>query len=362
MKTKSKTKNAKDQQGGAVWEKVPATSSLYRYIPNGKFYMVARIKGRLVRECLETTDLTLAKRKLLDAKDRRKTQVGEITLLQLAEEFKASRNGKNQKHIDWMTNKLKSGCPFSSSIVRKINPIEISKFVSSLKLNPRSNNLFFETLKGVFELGVIGGYLQSNPMEKLKKALRKKVTRTLPHIPTFEQFQEIVKTIRNQKFSDSAKDSADIVQFLGLAGLGLAEASNLSFSDLDFETGKMRIQRQKTKVYAMVPMFPSLKPFLLALWENAGKPKAGKVFKVQNPKKAIDHACKVCNYRKFTARNFRQMAIVGWLRKGIDVKNVAKWQLHQDGGVLIMKIYSEVISETASDYEADQLKKLEPTE
>jgi len=147
MKTISKAKSAKENQGGEVWEKVPATSSLYRYIPKGTFYMVARIKGKLVRECLETTDLALAKRKLPDAKDRRKTQVGEITLLQLAEEFKASRNGKNQKHIDWMIKKVKDSCPFKDSIVRKINPIEISKFITGLKLNPRTNNLFFETLK-----------------------------------------------------------------------------------------------------------------------------------------------------------------------------------------------------------------------
>ena len=142
--------------------------------------MVARINGKLVRENLQTTDVALAKRKVLDTKQHRKRQTGEITLGQLAEDFKASRNGKNQHHIEWMIKKLKNNCPFVDRSARKINPIEISKYVSGLNLQPRSNNLFFETLKGVFELGVIGGYLQFNPMEKMKKALRKKVVRKIP--------------------------------------------------------------------------------------------------------------------------------------------------------------------------------------
>lgn len=359
MNAVSKAKVAKNQQGAGVWEKVPATSSLYRYTPNGNFYMFARINGRLVRESLQTTDLALAKRKVLDAKDRRKTQTGEITLLQLAQEFKASRNGKNQKHIDWMIKKLESGCPFSDSLVRKINPIEISRYVSSLKLNPRSNNLLFETLKGVFELGVIGGYLQHNPMEKLKKTLRKKVTRKIPSIPSPEQFGNIVKAIRNQKFSDTANESADLVEFLGLAALGEAEAANLEWKDIDFQAGKMNIQRQKTKVYFQVPIYPALKPFLLGLHEKAKSPKTGRIFKVMNPKKAITSACKALGYPAFTARNFRQMGIVNLLRSKIDFKLVSKWQGHQDGGVLIMNTYSQVVSDSDTDYEKDQLKRLE---
>jgi len=359
MNEVSKNSSPKKNQGRIIWEKIPATSSLYRYAPNGNFYMIARINGKLVKESLETTDLALAKRKVLDAKDRRKQQTGEITLSQLADEFKESRNGKNQHHIQWMLNKLNQNCPFGQSNVRKISPIEISKYVSSLKLNPRTNNLFFETLKGVFELGVIGGYLQTNPMEKLKKNLRKKVTRKIPTVPSLEQFESIVKAIRNQKFSDTAEDSANLVEFLGLAALGEAEAANLDWKDINFETNKIIIQRQKTKFYFEIPIFPFLKPLLLKLHEKAETPKTGKVFKVANPKKAIATACKSLGYPAFTARNFRQMGIVELLRAGIDVKKVSRWQGHRDGGVLIMNTYSEVISESDSDHDKEQLKLLE---
>jgi integrase len=122
----------------------------------------------------------------------------------------------------------------------------------------------------------------------------------------------------------------------------------------------MNIQRQKTKVYFQIPIYPALKPLLVELHNTSGTPKTGKVFKVTNPKKAIATACRVLGYPHFTARNFRQMGIVELLRSGIDVKLVSRWQGHQDGGVLIMNTYSQVISETDSDYELDQLKRLEP--
>jgi len=45
---------------------------------------------------------------------------------------------------------------------------------------------------------------------------------------------------------------------------------------------------------------------------------------------------------------------------GVDTKTIAKWQGHQDGGKLIMEIYTEVFSSKDDAYEAQQLAKLGP--
>lgn len=351
------------------FKKVAGTSSLYRYVgadgsvKDGSYYMIAKFNGSRspVKECLNTTDLALAKRKVLSAKQRRKTGAGDITLKALAEHYKVARNGKNQKTIQWVINKLEDKCPFYGTIVRKILPGDISKFVSGLHLNPRSNNLFFQTLKGVFEEGVINAYLERNPMDALKKALRKKAPRKLPHIPTSEEFQAVLKAIREQKFSDTAKASGDLVKFLGTAALGVAEANHLDWRHIDFTAGRMRIVRKKTQVHFDVPLYPDLKRLLLRLHEEAGKPKTGKVFKVSNPKIAIATACKNLKLHNYTARNFRQMGIVNLLRARVDYKLVSKWQGHRDGGMLIINTYSEVISATDTDYEKEQLQRLENT-
>lgn len=362
----SGTKAGATKRLSTPFKKVSGASSLYRYVgsdgsvKDGSYYMIAKFRGNKtpVKESLNTTDLALAKRKLLAAKERRKTGAGDITLMALGEAYKTGRNNKNQKTIQWVLNKLEKRCPFYGMVVRKILPTDVSRFVSGLKLNPRSNNLFFQTLKGIFEEGVINSFLEKNPMAHLNKALRVTEVRTPPKRPTMEEFEAIVKAIREEKFSDTAKASADLVEFLGTAALGVAEAANLDWADIDFKTGKMQIRRKKTKFYFEVPLYPDLRPLLERLHKEANEPKRGKVFKVANPKIAIASACKKLNLHNYTARNFRQMGIVHMLRDGLHFKLVSKYQGHRDGGILIVKTYSEVISGADNAYEQEQLQRL----
>jgi len=63
---------------------------------------------------------------------------------------------------------------------------------------------------------------------------RKRVLRTPANIPTLEPFQAIVAEIRMQKFTDHAQDSADLAEFLGLAGVGETESGRLRWTNVDF--------------------------------------------------------------------------------------------------------------------------------
>ena len=345
------------------FKKVKGVSSLYRYYSRrgkaGSYYLIARIDGVLKKECMETGDLDFAKKKILDRKKWLNGMKGERTLMQLACDFKEATT-KNQKHAIWVINHLKK-CPFANQSVQKISEDEIARFIKSLNLGTRSTNLFYERLKAVFDWGV-PDFLEENPMSEVKyrKQIRKKVVRKKPNAPTLEEFAQIVNCIRSQKFSDTAQDSADLVEYLGLAGQGVAEANSLDWSHLDFSgrLPKISVQRKKTQEFYIVPIHPDLMIFLQALHTRRGKPKSGKVFKILNPKKAIDSACAKLNLKKYTARNFRQMNIIHNLRSGVVAKIIAKWQGHQDGGVLIMNVYSEVISENDLEYEINEVKKI----
>ena len=345
------------------FKKVRGVSSLYRYYSRsgkaGSYYLIARIDGVLKKECLETTDLDFAKKKILDLKKWLKGKKGERTLMQLACDFKEATT-KNQKHSIWVINHLKE-CPFANESVQKISKDEIARFIKSLDLGSRSTNLFYERLKAVFDWGV-PDFLEENPISEVKfrKQIRRKVVREKPSVPTLEEFRKIVDQIRNQKFSDTAEDSADLVEYIGSAGQGVAEANALDWSHVNF-SGKLpqiSVQRKKTQEFYIVPIHEDLMIFLKALHIKRGEPKSGKVFKVLNPKKAIDSACAKLSLKKFTARNFRQMNIIHNLRSGVAPKTIAKWQGHQDGGVLIMNVYSEVISENDLEYEINEVKKI----
>lgn len=346
------------------FKKVRGVSSLYRYYSQsgkaGSYYMIARIEGVLKKESLETGDLEFARKKILDRKKWLKGKKGERTLLQLACDFKDATT-KNQKHSQWVINHLQH-CSFANQNVQKISKDDIARFIKSLKLGNRSTNLFYERLKAVFDWGV-PDFLQENPMSEVKyrKQIRRKVIRKKPNAPTLEEFQNIVDCIRNQKFSDTAEDSADLVEYLGLAGQGVAEANTLDWSHVNFDgkLPKISVQRKKTGEFYTFPNYPKLMVFLRDLHSRQGKPSGGKVFKVKNPKKAIDSACKKLNFKHYTARNIRSMTITDQIRSGVSAKTIAKWQGHNDGGVLIMQVYSEVFSENDLEHETSEVKKLD---
>jgi integrase len=89
--------------------------------------------------------------------------------------------------------------------------------------------------------------------------------------------------------------------------------------------------------------------------DNPEAPPAESVFKLQDPKKSLASACKRLKLPSFSQRSLRRMFIIEALNKGVPVKTISKWQGHQDGGVLILKTYSEVIDQKANQEAANLL-------
>ena len=53
------------KESASVWQKTPV-ANLVRYVPSGKFFARIRVKGRLIRRFLKTTDLSVARLRLAD--------------------------------------------------------------------------------------------------------------------------------------------------------------------------------------------------------------------------------------------------------------------------------------------------------
>jgi integrase len=71
-------------------------------------------------------------------------------------------------------------------------------------------------------------------------------------------------------------------------------------------------------------------------------PGKDQVFAIKNAKKAIAAACKRLQLPAFSHRSFRRMFITRAIELGVDVKVIAEWQGHRDGGQLILSTYSHV--------------------
>ena len=210
-------------------------------------------------------------------------------------------------------------------------------WLSRYNFGSASRNLHISCLKEVFGVAVRDQFISASPAAHLRSAKREKPIRLTP---SFAQFKAIIRDVRAQQFNADAQDSADFLEFLGLAGLGQAEAGSLTRADVDFEAGRMITYRQKTTTGFAVPLFPQVRPLLERLCEGNAHDKP--VFKIVDAKKALAGACRRLGYPPFSQRSLRRMFIVRAIEKGVDVKVIAEWQGHKDGGKRILDTYSHV--------------------
>ena len=104
--------------------------------------------------------------------------------------------------------------------VGKVKPSDCDVWLSRYSFGSASRNLYIGCLKELFALAVRDRVIVTSPAAHLKSVKREKPIRLTP---SFEQFKAIIADVRAQQFNADAQDSADFLEFLGLAGLGQAE-------------------------------------------------------------------------------------------------------------------------------------------
>jgi integrase len=179
--------------------------------------------------------------------------------------------------------------------------------------------------------------LIESPAANLKYRKRKKPIR---RTPTYEQFKAIIADVRAQSFNREAEDSGDFLEFLGLAGLGQAEAAGIKREHVDLESERIIIYRHKTDTGFVIPIYPQVLALVERLCE--GRKHHEHLFTVRQARKALANACKRLGFPRFTHRSLRRLFITRALQKGIDVQTIARWQGHRDNGQLILRTYAHV--------------------
>jgi integrase len=193
-------------------------------------------------------------------------------------------------------------------------------------------------IRDALDMALSDHVIMENPVAQVTYRKRKKPIRLTP---TFEQFNQIVADIRSQKFNGhDAEQSGDFIEFLGLAGLGQAEAAAIKRSDVDLESGRIIVYRHKTDVGFVVPIYPQLRPLIEKLCN--GKKHHERLFAIDQARQALTNACRRSELPAFTHRSLRRMFITRAIERGVDVKTIALWQGHRDGGKLILQTYSHV--------------------
>jgi integrase len=319
---------------------------LYRYSSNGVYYARFKSGGKEIRCSLRTADRKLAERNLAEKK-RQQSQIdpgkSRMTLAELCDIYVRTVQRQKPTTVEQKTliaERIKAHFPTGSNIqVSKIKPTDIKLWLARYTFGAAWRNLHLACIKDILAMAVADGLIVYSPAASLKKT---KVEKPIRRTPTFEQFQQIVESIRSQEFNGhDADESADFVEFIGLAGLGQAEASALMWDDIDWQREQIITFRHKTKSGFAIPLYPQLRP-LLEQRHSQRSPSADRVFKIKDAKRAIAAACKRLKLPAYSHRSFRRMFITRAIELGVDVKCIAEWQGHKDGGKLILETYSHV--------------------
>jgi integrase len=325
-----------------VFEKVG--ECLYRYSSNGVYYGRIRVEGKEIKRSLETSDPAIARRELARFKDEQRQidrSQGKLTLAELCDRYLKTVQHQKPKTVErktFIVGRIKKDWPTGSlTQVAKIRPSDVDVWLSRYRFGSASRNLHISCVKELFSSAVRDRIITASPAAHLRSAKREKPIRLTP---TFEQFKAIVADVRSQVFNADARDSADFLEFLGLAGLGQAEAGSLTCADVDLAAGRIITYRHKTSTGFAIPVFPQVRALLERLCE--GKAHGARVFNISDAKKALAGACRRLGYPPFSQRSLRRMFITRAIERGVDVKVIAEWQGHKDGGKLILDTYSHV--------------------
>jgi integrase len=329
----------------AQWTK-SKTACLYRYNPTGQYFARCRFGGKLHRKKLGADDYQLARRKLADFKrdlGRTDASLGNTSLTEVLNKYERTigvLSPKSQTDKRAIIEKLKATWFGPGSLpLRSIKPSDVEAWLSKHygEKSAAYYNSALTVLRNVFDLAVRDRIIAESPVAHITYKIRKPPKRMTP---TFEEFKSIVADIRNQRFNAEAEQSADFVEFLGLAGLGQAEAASITRADVDLAAGRIVVLRRKTSAVFVIPIYPQLRPLVEKLCK--GKAHDERLFNIESARKALANACKRLGLPSFTHRALRRMFITRAIERGVDVKVIAEWQGHRDGGKLILNTYSHI--------------------
>src|ERR1035441_6401086 len=289
--------------------------NLYRYSSSGVYYARYRANGKEISRSLKTVDRALAKRRLavemenasrIDPKNAKMTleellRLYDQRLSQFAEKTAATRRSILKSFKKTWTHGLNIS-------VQTVSAGQLDLWLAGRRKNFKNAtyNEYARFLRHVFELAVKLRVLAVSPAAALHGL---KIETPIRSTPSWDQFQAMVAEIRSQKHNAEAHDSADLVEFMGLAGVGTAECSNLKGEHIDFSGKRITLYRVKTDTGYSIPLFPQVLPFLKRL-EAKGQLKTSQpVFRIRDPKKALAAACKRLGFLHFSPRSLRRCFI-----------------------------------------------------
>lgn len=332
-------------------------SNLYR-ADSGTYFLGARIGGQFVRVSLETKSFTNARLKLPQeyerqsaAKKRSQSFVScGNTVASIAARWRLTTGrskeiGLRSKHYHKeclrMVDKTWDG--YRKLVVADITEVQCLAWAEThrRKYSATRYNGCVDVMRNIFEVAIKRGLRVDNPFKNIPKAAVKPKTLCLP---TQEQFQKILHFLDTHP---RRRQAAIVVRFMAFSGMRLDEAGRVTPAMVEANQFNLPASVVKgKKVARSVPILGEMRPLLdklLADYKANGK--KGPLLPCRDPSKSLETCCKLAGATVITNHDLRHLFATRCLESGVDVKTVASWLGHVDGGSLLLKTYAHLRNE-----------------
>ena len=352
--------NSSETEKDSEWQKTPY-ANLVRYKSSGIYFARFRVRGKLIRRSLKTSQISVAKLRLADQeKEERQRAEHQNSVTEGVMEFadalatyrqrlagdgslKPRSKSYREERISAL---LKSWRSLEKTDVRKISKSDCLAWAADYgKVAAPSNfNNTAGTLRLILEIAVESGARYDNPARFIKRL------RVLPkklQLPSKDQFLKLVEIIEKADGGWNHR-CADLVRFLAYGGFRKGEAANVTWSDCDFVKGEIIVRGDPetgTKNWSVrrVPMIPEMRQLLLRIRKNREhEMPLQPVMQVRECQGAINSACKKLSIPRFTHHDLRHLFATRCIESGVDIPTVSRWLGHKDGGALAMKVYGHL--------------------
>ncbi|HVU38005.1 MAG TPA: tyrosine-type recombinase/integrase [Opitutales bacterium] len=325
---------------------------LFRHDSSGTYYALIKRSGKQIRRSLKTKDRKLAERRLADFRDKVErldltNGKAKVTFADLAKRWldvvRAHLKPRSARTREVYLKTINA--TFGATPVRSITRTQCEDWAKlrSPEVASSTFNQETETLRAILDYAMREGVILDNPA---KVIVRRKMGKATVLIPTREQFDKLVSTLRSLDIRYQA--AADLIELLAFTGMRKAEANAFRLADVDFDRGSFVVTGgeagTKNHEVRVVPLFPFLRDFLERLQMNAPAPLQPDtpLVSILDAKNALDTACKLNGFPHFTHHCLRHFFVSNAIEKGVDFKTIAAWIGHKDGGLLVAKTYGHL--------------------
>lgn len=315
-------------------------SNLVRYASSGTYFMRAKIGGKIMRRSLKTKSETIAIRLLAQAlKDERtrhgRKSAGKQTMGDAAELYLdhiAHKPGIKARSIDYrretweMLKRSWEGVDdLEASDVSKAD-CEVWAMRARQKYSSTRFNGCLETLRGILNQAIKSGNRVDNPALDVP---RLKIPLEAPTMPSNEAFSAILRAFDSHT---RRARSGLTVRLLAFTGLRINELQNLTPADIDLKNRWLTARVTKNGEVRKVPIIAAAVQPLQDFIEGGPLP---------HPRRALKTVSKAIGL-DLTPHDLRHLFATRCMESGVDVKTVAEWLGHKDGGALLLKRYAHL--------------------